>query len=106
MGNFADAALRRSGTPAIPGYQDGFPQTSPVNAFPPNKHGLHDIAGNVWQWCLEPYRPGSHWGVLRGGSWGNAAPSELYLSCRNVIDRSERDVLFGFRVVLVPAPEG
>lgn len=101
-GNFADLSLRSSVTPTITGYHDGFPQTSPVDAFPPNKLGLHDIGGNVWQWCLEPYRPGSHWGVLRGGSWANARQSELYVSCRNVIDRSERDVIYGFRVVLVP----
>lgn len=53
-----------------------------------------------------PYRPGSHHGVLRGGSWASAASAELYLSCRNVIDRWERDVIYGFRVALVPAPEG
>ena len=101
-GNFADQTLRSAGTPTIAGYQDGFAQTAPVGSFPANKLGVHDLAGNVWQWCLEPYRPGSHWGVLRGGSWANARPSDLYVSCRNVIDRSERDVIYGFRVVLVP----
>ena len=101
-GNFADQSLRSSGVPIIAGYHDGFPQTAPVGSFPPNKLGLYDFAGNVWQWCLEPYRPGSHWGVLRGGSWANARQSELYVSCRNVIDRSEHDVIYGFRVVLVP----
>ena len=44
------------------------------------------------------------WGVLRGGSWGTAVPGELRLSYRNVVDRSERDVIFGFRCVLVPGP--
>ena len=97
-GNFADASLRRG--PLIAGYHDGFAQTSPVGAFPANKLGLYDMAGNVWQWCAEPYTPGSHWGVLRGGSWANAKPSELFVSCRNVIDRPDRDVLYGFRVVL------
>ena len=97
-GNFADTSLRRG--ELIAGYHDGFAQTSPVGAFPANKLGLHDMAGNVWQWCAEPYRPGSHWGVLRGGSWANANRAELYASCRNVIDRSERDVIYGFRVVL------
>jgi eukaryotic-like serine/threonine-protein kinase len=101
-GNFADATLRRSGTATIPNYRDGFAQTSPVGAFPANKLGFYDLSGNVWQWCLEPYKPGSHWGVLRGGSWANAAQAELYMSCRNVIDRSERDVIYGFRCVLVP----
>lgn len=37
--------------------EDGFMSTSPVTAFPPNAYGLYDIAGNVWQWCADWYRP-------------------------------------------------
>ncbi|MES2465453.1 MAG: formylglycine-generating enzyme family protein [Armatimonadota bacterium] len=36
---------------------DGFARTSPVGAFPANKFGLYDMAGNVWQWCADWYRP-------------------------------------------------
>jgi formylglycine-generating enzyme required for sulfatase activity len=100
-GNFADGPHKRVAT-VIPGYSDGFTWTSPVGSFPANALGLHDLAGNVWQWCLEPYRNGVRWGVVRGGSWSNAAPAELRSSYRNVIDRSERDVIYGFRCVLVP----
>jgi len=32
---------------------DGFERTSPVAAFPPNGYGLHDMAGNVWQWTTD-----------------------------------------------------
>jgi sulfatase modifying factor 1 len=32
---------------------DGFEGTSPVTAFPPNGYGLHDMAGNVWQWTTD-----------------------------------------------------
>lgn len=32
---------------------DGFAATSPVDAFPPNGHGLYSATGNTWEWCLD-----------------------------------------------------
>jgi formylglycine-generating enzyme required for sulfatase activity len=36
--------------------EDGFEGTSPVDAFPPNGYGLHDMIGNVWEWTTDWYR--------------------------------------------------
>jgi sulfatase modifying factor 1 len=37
--------------------EDGFIGISPVAKYPPNGYGLYDMAGNVWQWTSDWYRP-------------------------------------------------
>ncbi len=36
---------------------DGFLLTSPVGYFGENSHGMTDVGGNVWEWCMDTYRP-------------------------------------------------
>ena len=84
--------------------------TMPVGSFRPNSLGLYDLGGNVWEWCGDTYKgdsvvTGRDWGVLRGGSWATSNRLEMQSSYRNVIDRNDRDVIYGFRCVLGPQPE-
>lgn len=66
-------------------FDDGFPRTAPIGSLAPNDFGLHDVHGNLWEWCLDEYQSnfysksplmdpvceprGTHPRVCRGGNF-------------------------------------
>jgi len=109
--NFSD---RNDPTGASVGnLDDGQSVTAPVGTYRPNVLGLHDMAGNVWEWTCSEYQP-NHGGeeqrcsakpanegqrTVRGGSWNNG-PGELRSAKRLPRKPGDRDALTGFRVVM------
>lgn len=85
---------------------DDFKETSPVGSFAPNKFGIYDLGGNVWEWCVDEYERGSGLRVLRGASCFNDDPELLRSSYRdkNQADKGRNNT--GIRIVLAPQSPG
>lgn len=106
-GNLCDAAFGRSdfgtGYEAkwLSDYHDGYAATAPVGRFPADAHGLHDLAGNVWEWCEDWYDPPKNTlKVLRGAAWRTGNPERLWSSYRGPDPPSCRLDSAGFRLVV------
>ncbi len=105
-GNYSDdsrkAKAPNGATQYLEDYDDGFPTTAPVMSFKPNKLGLYDLGGNVWEWCEDWYDNAQKDRVLRGGSWNHHDRGLLLSSIRNHPTPGSRNLSIGFRCVLVP----
>lgn len=91
-------------------------RTHPAGQKRPNAWGLHDMHGNVWEWCQDSYDPGyykrapavdpHHDGplterVFRGGSWF-LGPAHLRAAFRGFNLATFRSPYVGFRLVREP----
>lgn len=91
----------------------GQPAPKPVGSYPPNDFGLHDMVGNVWEWCSDLFNDVSDGllatnkptgndpalnRVLRGGSYLTQDPLNLWMAYRHEDPPELRHECIGFRV--------
>jgi formylglycine-generating enzyme required for sulfatase activity len=94
------------------GARVGAGRRTPVNVFPANTFGLHDMHGNVCEWCADTWHPNYHAApadggarvraddsrrVIRGGAW-DYLPRLLRSAWRDALPQDARRDNVGFRV--------
>ena len=109
--------------PSKANYNKNVGDTTRIGRYPANDYGLYDMAGNVWEWCLDEYDPDFYAGsrrnnpisgsstvekvrsellkstrVLRGGSWSTSAYN-LRVTSRGGVTPSGSRPAYGFRCV-------
>jgi formylglycine-generating enzyme required for sulfatase activity len=86
----------------VPERGKGLQRTCKVGAYHPNSLGLHDMHGNVWEWCddEECTKEGASRHVIRGGCWHDPA-SGCWAGSRLVAPVSHRLNNLGLRLARV-----
>jgi formylglycine-generating enzyme required for sulfatase activity len=102
VGNLADDSAKKlfPALSVIQSYSDGFATTSPVMSFKPNRLGIHDLAGNVWEWVESWYDAAQEDRLMRGCSWRLSDEPRLLASNRSRAEPSNRKPDHGFRCVI------
>jgi formylglycine-generating enzyme len=80
---------------------DGFYGTCPVDEYPPNGFGLHNVTGNVWEWCANWFHPGGANRSTRGGSYlcHHSYCARYRVAARNSLTPDSTTGNTGFRCV-------
>ncbi len=77
-------------------------RTTAVGSYPANRLGVHDMHGNVWEWCADLCAQGGSDRVFRGGSWHHNRRL-CRAAYRDGDWPSDRFYELGFRVAAIPS---